>query len=229
MNVRDFDLQGFVETVDSIGKRKPTFGYLKSMIAQDASDLAEIFLSQFGAPDTKAIIKVIKDEPTLITGQLISTSDKCKNPRHCVVGALFYHAGMSNKRLKELQSRYGAGTEKLPIWAHVMLWKHYNLSPIHTAELMEGNDRLSEVEAENDDADSCEIVNKRDLIAEVNNFGPLGEDGVGSLLSFGDHKGGREFLKPFFYKAYKEWVRLGIKAMEAQTKEFKKRLTLKVS
>lgn len=224
MDVRDFDVENFRDTVASVSK-KVTIGRMRDLVTYAEGDLRDIFLDQFGTPDTKKIIRVIKDEPALITGELISVDDKCKNPRHCVVGALFYHAGMSNKRLKELQSRYGAGATELPVWAHQMLWKHYRLTPIHTEELMTGND--DEVNAANtsDDDDVCTIVNKKALIDSVKNFSSLSE--MDTLIQ--GAKGIREFVQPFINKAYKEWVRLGVKAMKAETEEARNLLTLKVA
>jgi hypothetical protein len=225
MDLRDFDVENFRDTVASVS-RKVTIGRMKDLVLCAEGDLRDIFLDQFGTPDTKKIIKVIKDEPALITGELISVDDKCKNPRHCVVGALFYHAGMSNRRLKELQSRYGAGTTELPVWAHQMLWKHYRLTPVHTEELMTGNDdEMNAANTYDDDDDACTIVNKKALIDSVKKFSSLNE--IDALTQ--GAKGIREFVQPFINKAYKEWVRLGVKAMKAETKEVRNVLTLKAA
>jgi hypothetical protein len=231
--LKNYDLANFIDAADQLGNKKPTPTYLRELVVNsEDANLTEMFIEQFGEPDKKKIINIIKAEPALISGQLISTSDKCKNPRHCVVGALFYHAGLSNKRLKELQARYGAGTEKLPVWAHQMLWKQYGLSPMHTASLMEGNDGTSGINyavMDDDDSDACEIVNKKELIDAVKDFKPVNSSDLEDLLAFANNKGGREFFAPFFSKAYKGWVKLGIKLMEEQTKKYRKQLAFKAA
>jgi hypothetical protein len=224
MKVEDFDVEEFEEFAASYEKKAPPIEDIYNHMLYSEGQLGDIFKAEFESPDTKKIVAIIKKEPALITGELISVDPECKNPRHCVVGALFYHAGVSNARLKDLQKKYGAGEERFPAWAHEKLWKHYRLSPLHTAVLMGENDSKGKI------VGTCEIVNKAHLIKEVEALPRLVLD-MDEMFKYTRRKGGREFLTPFIRRAYNKWISLGIIAMAEQARlraqTYKNKLPLK--
>ena len=207
----DSEIEDIIST-----KRTPAVRELAGEL-EYRGDFYDAFNETIGSPDKKKIIGIIRKEPALITGELISTDPNCKNPRHCVVGALFAHAGMSDKRLKEMQSRFGSGVDDFPLWAHQILWRHYRLTPFHTYRLIDKNDS-----AEDYGVEACTVVNKSQLIDLVKKFDDLTVQQTAEEIPFNKHI--KAFLTPLLIKTYRTWALELLAEQQEKIAQARKRL-----